>query len=106
MENVNLKDWLTLAIGVIGLITAWVSQSNRLPKEARNYIARIGGERINQIISATAEMVTASPAQRQMRAVELLQDTAERRLGIRLPTSIANLIVEWAYQQYRRRTGH
>ena len=103
LENVSIKDWLVLAIGFIGLFAAQLESRNRLPGWARRWFARIGNDRIEQAIEYAAKIEGLSPEARRKEAVDYLVRLSERELGFHIPTSVANLLIEYVYQQWKRR---
>ena len=101
--GIPISDIISLAVGIIGLLSAWAMRSNRLPKAVRKYLADIGGEdRVFSLIETAAAYVDMTPELKRIKVVETLQDISVGKLGFRLPTSIANLIVEYCYQAYKR----
>jgi len=103
IKGIPIDDIITVTVPVLSAIMAWLAQRDRLPANVRRWLARIGIKRIESIIRACAELVTASPEQRRMRAILLIQDEAERRFGITIPDSVANLLLEYVYQRWKKR---
>jgi len=102
MKGVPLQDWITLAIGIVGLVSALLQRiAPRLPKYVQTIIAKIGKQNIINLI-AWAQEYASTPEKRKEAAVAELKKVAKNKLGIVLPDSIANLIVEWAVQQYKK----
>ena len=102
LDIVPAHDWVSLAVGVTGLLTALASQKDRLPSWARKWLKRIGPERITDAIERAASIAEMSPDQRRTQAVIHLQKLAIKELGFPVPQSIANLLVEHVYQQWKR----
>ncbi len=102
LKNVSLNDWITLAVGVIGFLTVLLQRRTQLPSWARRWLAKIGLERIQKAIDQAATVASLTPDERRAKAVEYLQRLTERELGFPVPTSIANLLVEFVYQQWKR----
>lgn len=102
LDTVPLHDWVSLGVGIAGAVTAYLSRTDRLPAWARKWIKRIGKERIADAVERAASIIELSPDQRRRQAVIYLQKTAIKELGFPVPVSIANLLVEHAYQQWKR----
>jgi hypothetical protein len=106
MKGIPLSDILALAVGLIGLLTAWVRRTNRLPKSVQNYIAELGGlDRLTELCATVAAFGDLTNDERKAKVALMLQDIAIAKIGFRLPDSIANLVVEYAYTTYRRQIG-
>lgn len=101
-DTVPFGDWVSLAIGALGFVTALLSRKDRLPSWARKWLKRIGAERIVDAIERAAAICELTPDQRRKQAVIYLQKLCIRELGFPVPASIANLLVEHIYQQWKR----
>ena len=101
-DTVPLGDWVSLAVGVLGFATACLSRKDRLPAWARKWLSRVGSERITDAIERAASIVELSPDARRRQAVTYLQKLTIQELGFPIPASIANLLVEHIYQQWKR----
>lgn len=101
LESVPLHDWISLGVGVLGFATAMASRRDRLPVWARKWLRRIGTQRITDAIERAAAIAEMPPEQRRAQAVIWLQKAAVRELGFPVPQSIANLLVEHVYQQWK-----
>jgi hypothetical protein len=97
-----MDDWLSLAVGVMGFATALLARKDRLPGWARKWLRRIGSARITDAIERAAAIAELSPDARRAQAVTYLQQLTVRELGFPIPQSIANLLVEHVYQQWKR----
>ena len=95
-------DALTFGVGLIGVLYGWLASRNRLPRWARRWLSRIGKEKIEEFIAEAAYLSGTTPLARREWAVAKLQEWTEKQLVIRIPTSIANLLVEFVYQQWKR----
>jgi len=100
-DSVSINDWITLAVGILGFLTALLSRSGRLPAWARKWLKRIGTERITDAIERAAAIAELSPDEKRRQAVTYLQKLTIRELGFPVPASIANLLVEHVYQQWK-----
>lgn len=100
---VPARDLIALAIGIIGAAIAYAQSSNRLPKWARTWLSRIGYERIENAIDYASRLSGMTSDQRRAEAVAYLVRLTEKELGFAVPTSIANLLVEFVYQRWKRR---
>jgi hypothetical protein len=102
MNTVSLNDWVSLAVGLSGLVTAYLSQKNRLPAWARSWLKRIGPDRIKDAIQRANAISEMSSDERRQQAIIYLQKVCLKELGFPIPTSIANLLVEYIYQQWKK----
>jgi len=96
-------DWILAAAVVLSAVLNWLSRQHALPRGARRVLRKIGKQRIVSLINQAAEMRDLSRDERRRWVATKLQDLAVSRLGVRLPLSTANLLVEFVYQQVRRR---
>ncbi len=101
LDTVPIHDWVTLAVGAAGAVTAYLSQKDRLPSWARKWLNRVGTERITDAIERAGAIVELSPDERRQQAVIYLQKLCVQELGFPIPASIANLLVEHVYQQWK-----
>lgn len=102
LDSVASGDWVSLAVGVLGAVSAYMSQKDRLPSWARKWLKRIGTQRITDAIERAASIAELTPDQRRKQAVVYLQEFCVKELGFPVPESIANLLVEHIYQQWKR----
>jgi hypothetical protein len=102
IDNVSLNDWIALGLAGFGFLSAWISRTDRLPAWARKWLKRIGTERIADAIERAATIAELTPDQRRKQAVIYLQKLCIKELGFPVPASIANLLVEHIYQQWKR----
>lgn len=102
LDTVSTQDWVSLAVGAVGALTAYLGQRNRLPPWARKWLSRIGTERITDAIERAGAIAELSPEERRKQAVIYLQKLCIKELGFPVPASIANLLVEHIYQQWKR----
>lgn len=100
---VPVKDWFALAIGVIGLVMSYLQSRDRLPKWARQWLARIGQDKVEEAVEYAARLAQLTDDERRREAVSYLVKLSEKELGLAIPESIANLLVEYVYQQWKRR---
>ena len=102
LDTVSTQDWVALAVGVVGALTAYLGRKDRLPAWARKWLSRIGTERITDAIERAAAIAELSADERRKQAVVYLQKLCLKELGFPIPSSIANLLVEHVYQQWKR----
>ena len=102
VDKVPLGDWISLAIGLFGLITAYFSSKHRLPSWARRWLKRIGSDKISDAIERAAAIAELTPDQRRKQAVIYLQKICIQELGFPVPASVANLLVEYVYQRWKK----
>lgn len=101
-KGVPIFDIITLAVGLGGLLFGLMSRNTTVKK----WLDKIGGQAtVERAISVGMEFSIDSPEERRKKAVVYLQKVARENYGVTLPTSIANLLVEWVYQAYKKRTG-
>lgn len=103
MDTVPLKDWSALSIGLLGVVLSYVQSRDRLPKWARQWLGRIGRDRVENAIDYAARLSNMSSDDRRREAVAYLIRLTEKELGFAVSESIANLLVEFVYQQWKRR---
>jgi len=101
-NHVPISDWISLAVGVIGCLTALLARKGRLPAWARKWLKRIGPAQITDAIERAAAIAELSPEARRRQAVVYLQKLTVKELGFPVPASVANLLVEHVYQQWKR----
>ena len=101
-NTISTHDWVTLAVGLTGALSTYLSQRDRLPKWARKWLKRIGSQRITDAIERAGAIAELSPYERRQQAVLYLQKVCVGELGFPVPHSIANLLVEHVYQQWKR----
>lgn len=102
ITSVPLSDWVSLAVGLMGCLAALLARRDRLPIWARKWLKRIGSGRILDAIERAASIAELSPDARRRQAVIYLQKLCIKELGFPIPASIANLLVEHVYQQWKR----
>lgn len=102
MKNVPISDWISLAVGVVGFATAYLAQKDRLPSWARQWLKRVGPERIKDAVERAAAIAEMTPDQRRQQAVIYLQKVSMKDLGFPIPSSVANLLVEYIYQRWKK----
>jgi|GEM_PF-811383 ribosomal protein L31E len=102
IDTVHAGDWVSLAVGIVGVLTAALAQKDRLPSWVRKWLQRIGTRRIIRAIEFAGSAVELTPDQRRARAVAYLQEMVSKEFGFSVPTSIANLLVEHIYQQWKK----
>lgn len=102
LDTVSTRDWVTLALGVTGALTTYLSQKDRLSSWARKWLKRIGAKRITDAIERAGAIAELSSDERRRQAVIYLQKICIAELGFPVPQSIANLLVEHVYQQWKR----
>ena len=101
-DSIASGDWVSLAVGILGAATAYMSQKDRLPSWARKWLKRIGSQRITDAIERAASIAELTPDQRRKQAVIYLQKLCITEVGFPVPASIANLLVEHVYQQWKK----
>jgi len=102
LDTIPVRDWVSLAVGALGAVAAYLGRKDRLPAWARKWLSRIGSERITDAIERAGAIAELSPDERRKQAVVYLQKLCIKELGFPVPASIANLLVEHVYQQWKR----
>jgi len=103
LSAVPFWDWTVLLIGIAGFVLSYIESKDRLPKWAREWLSKIGRENVEQAIENAARLKGLSSAERRQEATAYLIRLSEKKLGFSMPESIANLLVEFVYQQWKRR---
>lgn len=101
LDTASTQDWVSLAVGAVGALTAYLGRKDRLPAWARKWLSRIGPERITDAIERAGAIAELSSDERRKQAVIYLQKLCVKELGFPVPASIANLLVEHVYQQWK-----
>jgi hypothetical protein len=101
-NHVPLNDWISLAVGAFGVLTALLARKDRLPAWARKWLKRIGPSTITDAIERAGAIAELSPEAKRRQAVIYLQKLTVKELGFPVPVSIANLLVEHVYQQWKK----
>ncbi len=101
-QGVPLIDWIVFTIGFLGLLSGYLARKTQLPSWARRWLSRIGKDRIADAIEKAAAIAELTPDQRRKQAVIYLQKVSIKELGFPIPASIANLLVEYVYQTWKR----
>lgn len=92
LDTITAQDWVSLAVGAIGALTAYLGTKNQLPSWARKWLGRIGNDRIQDAIERAGAIAELTPEQRRKQAVIYLQKLCIKDLGFPIPSSIANLL--------------
>ena len=101
-DHIPLNDLISLAVGLFGFLTALLARKDRLPAWARKWLKRIGPSTITDAIERAGAIAELSPEAKRRQAVIYLQKLTVKELGFPVPVSIANLLVEHVYQQWKK----
>jgi len=102
LKTISIQDWVTLAIGVVGLLTAFIqSRQAKLPVWARDWVKKIDQAEINACITTAGKFAGSTDAEKREMAVTLLQKSVQDSLRLTLPDSIANLLIEWGFSRMK-----
>ncbi|OYV99473.1 MAG: hypothetical protein B7Z62_00285 [Deltaproteobacteria bacterium 37-65-8] len=104
LEKIPLTDLVYLAIGIAGIIMGWIGNSNRLPAPARHWLAKIGEPALASLVAEANAIEDMYPRVRRAYVLNELRDLAKRKLGLDIPTSVANLLLEYVYQKFKLRS--
>ena len=98
----NQLDFILMAIAIAMFLIACACAKDMLPAQTRKWLYRIGPECITDAIERAGAIAELSPDERRKQAVIYLQELCIKNFGFPCPTSIANLLVEQVYQQWKR----
>jgi hypothetical protein len=102
LNHVPAHDWAGLAVGLAGLVLGFAQSKDRLPKWARQWLGRIGRDRIIEAIEYAERVADLTDAERRAEATAYLVRFSQKQLGFPVPESIANLLVEFVFQSWKR----
>ena len=105
LADITTQDWVSLSVGIAGALVAYFSQKDRLPSWMKKWLSRVGIDNIYSAVESVAAIAELTPAQRREQAVIYVQKLCVKELGFSVPTSIANLLVEYIYQQWKKARG-
>lgn len=101
--NVTITgDVVSLAVGVGGVILALLGRKDKLPKFARRWLAKITPAEVMKAIELAGKIQNLTPEQKRKEAVGYLQKLTKKELGFSVPTSVANLLIEYIYARVKR----
>jgi len=101
MDNVSIQDWIALAVGIVGVVAALLSRWGRLPANVRRWLKAIGEKRVLRLVeTAAANLSKKTNEEKRDWVARQVQAIAVKNTGFDVPNSIANLLVEQAYQVY------
>jgi len=95
-------DWALVAAALISAGLAWLAKQQSLPAGARRWLGRIGQDKILAFIKEAEAFAEMTPDEKRAWVVEKLQGFTIDKLGFPVPTSIANLLVEFVYLAWKR----
>jgi len=101
LKAVPLQDWAAFGVGIICAIIALAQRSGRLPASARKWLKALGEHRIEAAVVYVAGLVGLTPDERRAEAAAWIIRICDRELGVAMPESIANLLVEYVYQKWK-----
>lgn len=101
MTNVNISDWICFALAIIGTLATVLSQRDRLPSSVRVYLKKINTSEIMEAIEKVQAMKTMTSSERREAVVTYIRKLCVEKTGVTIPKSIANLMVEYVYQQWK-----
>ena len=102
-KGISILDWTMLVLTLLSMVMAYLRGLQRLHPEARKWLSDIGEPLIKELTAEAAEMEGLTPDQRRAQVVELVRMAAFSATGVEIPTSIANYLVEHAYQSIKER---
>lgn len=97
----NKSDIISLAIIGLSLLANFLqSKSVKLPTAAQPVVKKLGKTTILEAIEIASKFDTQE--ERRMQAANYLKRVADKRFGFALSDSIANMVVEYGVQIYKR----
>ncbi len=88
VEVTSIYQWIGFGIGIMGLVLSYLESRHRLPKWAREWLTRIGHERIYDAVVYAARFEEMTSEERRRAAVTYLVRVVRNELGLNLPESI------------------
>ena len=98
MDKLSLTDYIMLAITLLSIIAGYLRGLSRLHPEARKWLKVIGEPFLKDLARKAAALNSLTPAQRRECAVSALNEAVRKSSGVELPASVANYLIEHAYQ--------
>ena len=95
--HLGLQDWVFIGTTIIAGLK-WYFQRNKLPKSIQAILDKIGKDEIAKIVGDVAKFTQLNDVEKHTMAVQQLQELAKRKLGLDVPTSIANIIVDYVWR--------
>lgn len=92
-EIIAITPW------VISVLIYWLSKSKRLPKEARNWLNKIGQSQIEALIVEAEQLAEMTGSERRQWVVDKISERYD------IPKPLINLIVEFVYNLIRAKLG-
>ncbi len=102
-KGIPVQDLIAFAIAIIGVISAILQRKWALPAPAKLWLKRLSLSEVICLLEWAQTMGDLSTAEKRQAVVAKLQELAVQTAGVRLPTSIANLLVEYAYARWQRK---
>ncbi len=103
IKGIPILDVLPYALAAIGMACALLSRWGKLPPNVRRWLKAIGeGQVLAKIQTAAIDISQSSNEQKRAWVVAEVKALALKETGLPMPDSVANLIVENAYQAYKR----
>lgn len=102
----SIQEWISLGVGVVGFLAALLSRWGRLPANVRKWLKAVGEGRVFSLIEIAAADLSSKKTDAEKRAwvAGEIKKIAYEKEGLRIPDSVANLIVEQVYQRYKQLT--
>ncbi len=103
MDTILHDAIITVIVALLGLLVNRLQNVTRLPKWARTWLARITKTKIEDAIEYADKLQGLTPAQRREEAIAFLLRSVEKETGLIVPASVVNLLIEFVYQNWKRR---
>lgn len=103
IKGVPIQDIISLVVGLGGLLVGWLQRRNKLPKWAAKWLDKIELARVLRVIDDVSSYHDLSEKGKREKAVATLKQITERELGGGIiPDSVANLLVEYGFQLWKK----
>jgi hypothetical protein len=103
-KGITITEWITIGLAVIAAAKAFAEwRKIKLPPWAQTWAKKIGVKRIEGWIAQADRLGKMAPAERRAWVLEQLQAWALKEIGIPVPASVGNLLVEQVYQLWKRK---
>lgn len=99
--ELTLQDWIFIATALFTGIK-WYFERNKLPKKYQKILDRIGIDNITNLIQKIDHFADLNSNEKRILVVEELKTFVKRECDMELPTSLANLLVEYVFNLLKK----
>jgi uncharacterized membrane protein YcfT len=101
IKGIPLQDLITIASIAISIILGLMHKfSAKLPPKVAEILNGIGQDEIERYLTEAVRLYSDPTARREW-VVKQIQTIARTELHIEVPTSVANLLVEYVFQRWK-----